>query len=92
MYKNVRQKNYSIDVIELPHLKDDPFNPFDFAPKRFYVVEDVNRASEGFSKLGIHLYRLKLKQIYDTQEYKDMFDQKASEGSIQSRDLMSNLQ
>ena len=80
------------DVIELPHLKDDhAFNQFDFALKRFYVVEDVNRASEGFSQTWYpHLYRLKLKQIYDTQEYKDILDQKASEGSDTTlRDLMS---
>ena len=80
------------DVIELPHLKDDhAYNDFDFALKRFYVVEDVNRASEGFSPTWYpHLFRLKLKQIYDTQEYKDILDQKASEGSDTTlRDLMS---
>ena len=80
------------DVIELPHLKDDhAYNDFDFALKRFYVVEDVNRASEGFSQTWYpHLYRLKLKQIYDTQEYKDILDQKATEGSDTTlRDLMS---
>ena len=80
------------DVIELPHLKDDhAYNNFDFALKRFYVVEDVNRASEGFSQTWYpHLYRLKLKQIYDTQEYKDILDQKATEGSDTTlRDLMS---
>ena len=80
------------DVIELPHLKDDhAYNDFDSALKRFYVVEDVNRASEGFSQTWYpHLYRLKLKQIYDTQEYKDILDQKATEGSDTTlRDLMS---
>ena len=55
------------------------------------MVEDVNRASEGFSPTWYpHLFRLKLKQIYDTQEYKDILDQKASEGSDTTlRDLMS---
>ena len=38
------------DVIELPHLKDEyALNDLNYALKRFYVVEDVNRASEGFS-------------------------------------------
>jgi hypothetical protein len=34
------------DVIELPHLKDDyALNDFKYSLKRFFVVEDVNRAS-----------------------------------------------
>ena len=37
------------DVIELPHLKDEwALNDLSFALKRFYVVEEVNRAAEGF--------------------------------------------
>ena len=38
----------------LPHLKDEyALNDFNVALKRFYVVEDVNRASEGFSQTFI---------------------------------------
>ena len=77
--------------LNYPFERDESaYNNFDFALKRFYV-EDVNRASEGFSQTWYpHLYRLKLKQIYDTQEYKDILDQKATEGSDTTlRDLMS---
>ena len=58
------------DVIELPHMKDEyAANDYNVALKRFYVVEDINRASEGFSPTWYpHLYRLKLKQIVDSQE------------------------
>lgn len=64
------------DVIELPHLKDDyAFNDLSFALKRFYVIEEVNRAAEGFSVTWYpHLYRAKCKPLVDSQEYKDILD------------------
>jgi hypothetical protein len=62
------------DVLELPHLKDQfALNNYDKAMPRFFVVEDVNRAAEGFSMTWWpHLYRLKLKKISDTQQYADI--------------------
>ncbi len=74
--ETIGRKIMSGDVIELPHLKD-PYaaNDFKTAMKRFYVVEDINRAAEGFSPTWYpHLYRLKLKQIYDGQEFKDILE------------------
>jgi len=70
------RKVMSGDVIELPHLKDEfALNDYKIALKRFYVVEDVNRAAEGFSMTWYpHLYRLKLKPIMDSQEFKDILD------------------
>lgn len=64
------------DVIELPNLKDEyAANNYAASLKRFYVVEDVNRAAEGFSATWYpHLYRVKLKSIVDSQEYKDILD------------------
>ena len=64
------------DVIELPHLKDDyALNDLSFALKRFYVIEEVNRAAEGFSATWYpHLYRAKCKPLVDSQEYKDILD------------------
>ena len=65
--KTLGRKIIAGDVIELPHLKDEyALNDLSFALKRFYVVEDVNRAAEGFSQTWYpHLYRLKLKEILD---------------------------
>jgi len=70
------RKIISGDVIELPHLKDEyALNDFKFALKRFYVVEDVNRASEGFSATWYpHLYRAKCKPLVDSQEFKQILD------------------
>ena len=74
--KTVGRKIMSGDVIELPHLEDEyAANDYEASLKRFYVVEDVNRAAEGFSPTWYpHLYRLKLKQLTDTQEFSDILD------------------
>lgn len=93
--KTLGRKIMSGDVIELPHLKDEyALNDYSVALKRFYVVEDVNRAAEGFSQTWYpHLYRLKLKQIYDGQEYSEIMDLPAEEGSDNTlRDLLSTYE
>lgn len=77
--KYVGRKPISGDVIELPHLRDDfALGDFDVALPRYYVIEDVGRASEGFSSTWFpHLYRLKLKKITDNQQFADIFNQPA---------------
>ena len=93
--KTIGRKVISGDVIELPHLLDEyALNDLDSALKRFYVVEDVTRPTEGFSQTWYpHLYRLKLKQIYDSQEFSDILDLPAKEGSTDTlRDLLSTAQ
>jgi len=93
--KTLGRKIMSGDVIELPHLKDEyALNDYKVALKRFYVVEDVNRAAEGFSQTWFpHLYRLKLKQIYDGQEYSEILDLPAEEGSNDTlRDMLSTYE
>ena len=64
----IGRKPISGDVIELPHLRDDfALNDYDVSLPRYYVIEDVGRASEGFSATWYpHLYRLKIKKITDS--------------------------
>jgi len=93
--KALGRKIMSGDVVELPHLKDEyALNDYSVALKRFYVVEDVNRAAEGFSQTWFpHLYRLKLKQIYDGQEYAEILDLPAEDGTDNTlRDLLSTYE
>ena len=93
--KTIGRKPMPGDVIELPHLKDEyALNDYDVALKRFYVIEDVNRAAEGFSQTWYpHLYRLKLKQIYDGQEYAEILDLPVSEDSDTTlRDVLSTYE
>jgi hypothetical protein len=74
--EKIGRKIMAGDVIELPHLKDDhALNDLKFALKRFYVIEEVNRAAEGFSATWYpHLYRAKCKPLVDSQEFKQILD------------------
>jgi len=77
--KYIGRKPMSGDVLELPHLKDNfALNNFDVGLPRYYVIEDVGRASEGFSVTWYpHLYRLKLKKVTDSQQFADIFNKAA---------------
>ena len=81
--EKVGRKLLSGDVIELPHLKDEyALNDLQFALKRFYVIEEVTRAAEGFSVTWYpHLYRAKCKPLVDSQEFKDILDRVADSDS-----------
>ena len=95
--KTIGRKIMPGDVFELPHLIDEyAENDASVALKRFYVVEDINRAAEGFSHTWYpHLYRVKLKQIYDGQEFKDILDLPANEEEPEGdslRDILSTYE
>ena len=93
--KTLGRKIMPGDVMELPHMIDEyAANDYSIALKRFYVVEDVTRAADGFSQTWYpHLYRVKCKQIYDSQEYKDILEMPAEEGSDTTlRDVLSTYE
>jgi hypothetical protein len=75
----IGRKPMSGDVFELPHLRDEfALNDFDFGLPRYYVIDDVGRATEGFSSTWYpHLYRLKCKKIVDSQQFADILNQQA---------------
>ena len=81
------RKPMSGDVVEFPHMKEDYSldESIPIALKRYYVVEDVNRAAEGFSQTWWpHLLRLKMKSLVDSQEYKDILGDATTAGSLAS--------
>jgi hypothetical protein len=86
--KYIGRKPISGDVIELPHLRDQfALNDYDIALPRYYVIEDVGRASEGFSATWYpHLYRLKLRKITDAQQFADILDQPARDANGDASD------
>lgn len=73
------RKPISGDVFEMPHLRDNfALNDQPMGLPRYYVIEDVGRASEGFSTTWFpHLYRLKLKRITGGQQFADILDKPA---------------
>jgi hypothetical protein len=92
---NIGRKIMSGDVLELPHLKDEyALDSSLIALKRFYVVQDVTRPTNGFSQTWYpHLIRCKCAPLVDTQEFKEILDAEQTDtqgnpaGSL--RDLMS---
>lgn len=74
----VGRKIMAGDVVELQHKKDYyPLNAeLPALLKRYYVVQDVTFAAEGFSQTWWpHLLRVKLTPLVDSQEYKDILNQ-----------------
>lgn len=83
------------DVIELPHLKDEyALDTSLVALKRFYVVQDVIRPTNGFSPTWYpHLIRAKCVPLVDSQEFKEILDADSGAGDGSTlRDLLSNYQ
>lgn len=90
------RKPISGDVIELPHLREDTLLDDGKAINKFYVIEDVTRASDGYSPTWFpHIWRLKVSPMTAGQEYQDILDKNATDpfgydaGII--GDLMSNI-
>ncbi len=80
--KYVGRKPLSGDVLELPHLRDQFAldDGAEIALPRYYVIEDVGRASEGFSATWYpHLYRLRCKKLMDAQQFADILDKPATD-------------
>jgi hypothetical protein len=64
------------DVIELPHMRDDALLNGGEAINKYYVVEDVNKASDGYSATWWpHIWRIKVSPMTGGQEYQDILDQ-----------------
>jgi len=83
--ERIGRKPMSGDVVEFPHMKEDYSldESVPIALKRYYVIEDVNRAAEGFSQTWWpHLLRLKMKTLVDSQEFRDVIGDATTEGSV----------
>lgn len=95
------RKLMSGDVLELPHLVD--YHPLDddlsAALKRYYVVQEGTRPSEGYSPTWWpHLWRVKCTPLVDSQEYSDILNKIQTDTSTGEstettlRDLLSTYQ
>lgn len=79
----IGRKPVSGDVFELPHLTDYfALNDLNYALPRYFVITDVNNASEGYSPTWFpHLYRLKCKKITDSQQFADILNEPARDAN-----------
>jgi len=92
------RKVMSGDVFELPHLKDEyALDDAMVALKRFYVVQEVTRASMGFSQTWYpHILRIKCTPMVDSQEFSEILNQEQLDANGVStnqtiRDLLSTV-
>jgi hypothetical protein len=77
MIDTVGRKLMSGDVLEFPNLRDQ--NPLDpsipRALPRYYVIQEANFASEGFSQTWLpHLWRVKATPLVNAQEYQEIIN------------------
>lgn len=74
------------DVIELPHLLDELALDANQSPiPKFYVVQDTNRGSEGFSVTWMpHIWRVKLSPLTDSQEFSNILGTAEDENSLKN--------
>ena len=76
------------DVLELPHLRDDLLLNGGEAVNRFFVVSDSGRPAEGYdARWWPHLWRVKLGNITDSPEYRDILG--TGEEASDLRNLLS---
>jgi hypothetical protein len=77
MVATLGRRIISGDVIEVLHLKDfEALTDVPVALKRFFIVGDASKSSEGYSPTWWpHLWRCKINPLVDSQEYKDIINQ-----------------
>lgn len=82
MVERLGRKIIAGDVLELPHIRDDLLlDQTKPAINKFYVVQDASRAAEGFSPTWYpHIWRIKASPMTDSQEYRDILEQKLEDG------------
>ena len=87
MVERMGRKLMTGDVIELPHMRDDLLLDEDAAAvNQYWVVQEGSKAAEGFDPVGVTYYwRVRCKQLQDTQEYSDIF------GTGEEADDLKNL-
>lgn len=89
----IGRKLMSGDVVELPHLRDDALlDPTSPAVNKFYVIEDVNRASDGYSATWWpHVLRIRCTPMTAGQEYTDILEKNAKDPFGRNQGLIGDL-
>lgn len=66
------------DVIELPHLRQEQLDQSVPNINKYYVVEDANRASEGYGfEWYHHIWRMRVGPVQNQQEFADILGKDA---------------
>jgi len=74
------------DVIELPHMREDMFIEEDQdAVNQYWVVQEATKSADGFDAgWWPHIWRVRCKQLQDTQEYADILGTGEEAGDLKN--------
>lgn len=91
--KQIGRKPINGDVLEMVHMREDTYlEETDYAINKFYVVQDVNRASTGWDPTWrSHIFRLKIKPMTDSQEFNDILSIEDETSGLDLRKLISDF-
>lgn len=92
MAEKIGRKLSSGDVLELSHLRDDLIEGEEGAMNAYFVVEEGRRSAEGYGSTWLpHVWRVRIKKIFDSREYNDVLGNAAEEQDDDDLlDLISN--
>jgi len=92
MAEKLGRKLSTGDVLELTHLRDDLIEGEEGAVNAYYVVEEGRRSAEGYGPTWLpHVWRVRIKKIFDSREYNDILSNVADEADEDGLlDLISN--
>lgn len=92
MAEKIGRKLSSGDVLELTHLRDDLLEGEDGAINAYFVVEEGRRSAEGYGPTWRpHVWRVRIKKIFDSREFSDILDNAAEDSEDDSfMDLISS--
>ena len=80
------------DVLELPHQRDDALLDGGKAANKFYVIDDVNRASDGYSPTWYpHILRVKCAPMTAGEEFSDILEKPAKDHFGFNTDRLTDL-
>lgn len=73
MVECIGRKLSAGDVLELSHLRDDLLEGDEGAINAYFVVEEGRRSAEGYGPTWLpHVWRVRVKKIFDSREYSDI--------------------
>jgi hypothetical protein len=80
MVNSIGRTLMSGDVLEILHRRDDLVLGSDVSISKYYVIQEGTRPAEGWSPTWwSHIWRVKCTPMTDSQEYKDILNQAATD-------------
>ena len=91
-YEKLGRKLSAGDVLELTHLRDDMLDDTEGAINAFFAIEEGRWAADGYSATWLpHVWRVRVRKIFDSREYKDVIENANEDSEDDLDDLLSDF-